>query len=469
MQSLKVLLVDDDDVVRVIVQNILCSLGYETLDAKNAADAIESASNNSIDIALLDYRLPDKNGIELMQQLKEISPTTISIVITGDGSIERAVKAMQAGAWDFLTKPITLEMLREKIGRIEEYCLLRREYDYHHKVAERNFVFSGVIGPSAAMQSVYEGILRAAQSNLPVLIEGETGAGKEYVAEAIHLNSRRKDQPFVVMDCTATPQSLIESVLFGCTKGAFTGAIERRGLLKEADKGTLFLDEIGEITLEIQPKLLRCLETKRFRPLGSSKEIMSDFRIICATNRDLKTMTQKEAFRSDLFYRISAHKIYIPPLRERPSDIPILVRYFLKQIAHEHDREEIEMTPEALRILTTHDWQGNIRQLKFVIETAFFNTTEPRINPEHIFLEGLPSVERTDQLVGMQPDTNMDLKTYREEVILLAERAYLNAVLEETQGDVRQAAKHAGLTREAFYRVIMRCGISASQYRDKAS
>ncbi len=468
MTPLKVLLVDDDDIVRQVIQEILDSIGYETLDASDGSQAVELASQHPIDIALLDYILPDTNGIELMNRIKEIVPNVLSIMITGEGSIERAVKAMQAGAWDFLTKPITFDMLQEKIGRVEEYCLLRREHDYRHKVLERDFEFSGVVGPSPAMQPVYEGILRAAQSSLPVLIEGETGAGKEFVAEAIHLNSARKDKPFVIMDCTATPQSLVESVLFGCTKGAFTGAVERRGLLKEADKGILFLDEIGEITTEIQPKLLRCLETKKFRPLGASKDISSDFRIICATNRDLKAMTQEDQFRSDLFYRISAHKIIVPPLRERPSDIPVLVRYFIKQIASEHDQEEIHIDTEALRMLCAYHWPGNVRQLKFVIETAFFYSSDKTIRREHIHLEDSPVRDQLDKLDSLLPNTQVNLKTYRDEVVAKAERIYLNALLEESQGDVRKAAKQAGLTREAFYRVMTRCGLSAGNYRDSA-
>ncbi len=465
MHNINVLIVDDDDLVKETLEKILRTLGYNTVVAGDAVTAINLASQQPIDIALLDYQLPDLNGIELMHRLKETMPNIISMVITGYGSIERAVEAMQAGAWDFITKPITVNILQEKLGRLQEYCILRREHDFHRKVLERNFEFPGIVGPSTAMQPVYEAVLRAAQSNLPILIEGETGTGKECIAKAIHMNSLRRDKPFVIMDCTATPQSLIESVLFGCSKGAFTGAIERKGLLKEADHGTLFMDEIGEITQEIQPKLLRCLETKKFRPLGSNKEVSSDFRIICATNKNLQEMTQDNSFRSDLFFRISAQKVSVPPLRQRPSDIPLFVRHFIKEIASEYQRENLDISPEALQRLSSHDWQGNIRQLKFVIETAFFNTLENRIGVEDIHLNGESHTIKEDQLFGLRPDTSIDLKTYREKVVFNAEQAYLKTLLDETQGDVRIAAKKAGLTREAFYRVMTRCKISPNEYR----
>jgi DNA-binding NtrC family response regulator len=333
----------------------------------------------------------------------------------------------------------------------------------------RDFAFSGVVGPSASMQPVYESILRAANSSLPVLVEGETGTGKEYIAEAIHLNSKRNANPFVIMDCTATPSSLIESTLFGSTKGAFTGAVERKGLLEAANEGTLFLDEVGEIELEIQPKLLRCLETKRFRPVGATKELKSNFRIICATNRDLLQETKSNNFRQDLYYRISALRINVPPLREHASDIPVLANYFLQEIAEEEGSEPIAFSQAAIERLTRYSWPGNIRQMKFVVENAFFSRTDNLIEEQHLFLEGEsspPSIQSEPE-PELEEDLDKDFKSYREDAVVQAEKKYIFTLMEKAGGDVRQAAKHAGLTREALYRVMSRCGLSPADFRKK--
>ncbi|MFB3789645.1 MAG: sigma-54-dependent transcriptional regulator [bacterium] len=467
-KSISILVVDDDDLVRQMLVDLLLSRGYETHAAPRGDAALQLIHRLAVDIALIDYQLPDTDGIALMLRLRELVPSVLCLLITGYGTIERAVEAMHAGAWDFIPKPVTPGMLLEKIGRIESYCLLRREHDVRRKVLYKDFLFSGVIGASPIMRPVYEDILRAAQSTLPVLIEGETGSGKEFIAEAIHLNSKRKPRPYVVMDCTATPHSLIESALFGSTKGAFTGAVDQKGLLQAADGGTLVLDEIGEIALDIQPKLLRCLETKRFRPVGSTKELTSDFRIICCTNRDLAAETKKGKFRADLFYRISAMHIAAPALRERQADIPILARHFLQSITQENEREEMDFTPESLQILTAQDWPGNIRQLKFVIESAFFQTRGRWIAPEHLQLDG-QSPGAPTVIFESLPEAGLqqDFKTFRESAILQAERRYIKSLMERHHGDVRQAAKQAGLTREALYRVMARCGLSPGQFRGK--
>lgn len=468
-QVITILLVDDDENVRNMLASLLQDSGYNVLASDCGTRALEILARHPADLALLDYELPDMNGIELMTRLREISPSLLSLIITGYGTIERAVEAMQSGAWDFVSKPITSNMLLEKLERIKHYCQLRREHDVRNKVLQQDFQFSGLPCESAAMHAVYEAVLRAAESHLPVLIEGETGVGKEHVAEAVHLNSKRKNYPYIVMDCTATPESLIESTLFGSTKGAFTGSVERKGLLQAADGGSLLLDEVGEIALDIQPKLLRCLETKRFRPVGSTKECDSDFRIICSTNRDLLEETNKGEFRSDLFYRISAIRIQVPPLRERPSDIPVLADYFLKESARYNERENMSFTPEALHTLSLYDWPGNIRQLKFVIEASLFRTSKDQIGIQDLQLEGFSSPPKEPPVASLDSKAmvDKDFKTFRDEAILEAERCYLSALLEKNGGDVRISAQEAGLTREALYRVMSRCGISPNQFRLK--
>ncbi|MBN2329526.1 MAG: sigma-54-dependent Fis family transcriptional regulator [Candidatus Omnitrophica bacterium] len=467
LRNSTILVVDDDAVVRDILVQLLTNHSYNVIAAQSSRQALEVVKHQAPDIALLDYELPEMNGIELMGRLRETDPSIVNLIITGYGTIERAVEAMQAGAWDFLTKPITGNMLIEKMERIEEYCQLRRERRARNKLLRHDFLFSGCLCESAQMQSVYQAVLQAAESHLPVLIEGETGVGKEYLAEAIHLNSKRKENPYVVMDCTATPESLIESTLFGSTKGAFTGSIERKGLLQAADEGSLLMDEIGEISMEIQPKLLRCLETKKFRPIGSTKVATSDFRIICSTNQDLPNFIQKGKFRPDLYYRISAIRIQTPPLRERRSDIPKLAQFFLDEMVKEHHRSEMTIAPSAMLVLTHHDWPGNIRQLKYVIEAAFFRCHEQTIQEKHLQIDGHESPAKELNSSEISAQLSKDFKTYREECVLQAERNYLSLLLKKNRGDVRTSAEEAGLTREALYRIMSRCGISPNEYRNK--
>ncbi len=464
---LRILVVDDEEVIRSLFTKILKKKGYEVITAQCGKEAEKIVKKRPLDIALLDYNLPDETGIELMEHLRRCRPELLFLIITGFGTIERAVEAMQRGAWDFIEKPITSDMLLQKLDRLKEICQLRREQNFQHKVSHGNFLFPGVVGPSSAMKPVYEAILRAADNELPVLIEGETGSGKEYVAEAIHLNSKRMKQPYIILDCNATPESLFESILFGSTKGAFTGAMERKGLLREAHQGDLFLDEVGEISMEIQPKLLRCLETKRFRPVGGSKEVESDFRILCATNRDLKNETMRGYFRTDLFYRISAQRIRVPPLRERPSDIPGLIQHFLKEIAAQHKNQEKVLTPNALHRLMSYSWPGNIRQMKFTIESAYFNTPGDEIDEGDILLDQEPQPVVADQGLPVNLDVEKDFKTFREDAILSCERIYACCLMQRTKGDMRTAAQEAGLTRESLYRVLSRCGVSPADYREE--
>jgi len=457
--DIRILIVDDDDLVRKTVNQILQKKGYSTIMAHDGESAINAVKKNFVEIALLDYNLPDTDGIQLISQIKEISSSTICIIITGYGTIERAVEAMHSGAWDFITKPVTAGMLFKKIERIQEYCFLKKEQDFRTKAVNKDFEYSGVVGPSNAMRPVYESILRASESSLPVLIEGETGSGKEFVAESIHLNSKRKNKPFIILDCTATPDSLIEATLFGSSKGAFTGAVERKGLLDAAN---------GEIAADIQPKLLRCLETKRFRPVGSTKECSSDFRIICATNRDLLSETKAGKFRQDLYYRVSALRIQVPCLREHASDIQAISQHFLHEIAQQEGRKECVLPPDVIALLQKYDWPGNIRQLKFVIENAFFNAKDDQITVKDIDLEGFttPAPCMEDQkleIIGQ----DIDFKTFREEAVSQAEKNYIAMLLDRTGGDVRIAAKQAGLTREALYRIMSRCGLSPNDYRQK--
>lgn len=468
MNDLTILIVDDDSKIREVLARIFETQKLTVFQSACGADVADIIQSQHIDAAFLDYELPDMTGVEVMRSIHAVQPHVICTIITGHGSIDRAVEAMQASAWDFLTKPISTGLLMQKIERIKEVRFLRQEHLFREKVEKYDLDFSGELGHSPVMKPVYEGILRAARSPLPVLIEGDTGTGKEYIAQAVHLNSARKNKPFVVIDCTATPESLFESVLFGSAKGAYTGATERLGLLDEADGGTLFMDEIGELTQEIQPKLLRCLETKRYRPVGKTKESTSDFRIVCATNRNLQDMVKDTTFRSDLFYRVSAQKITLPSLKERPSDIPILANHFVKKLCETSESDVVTISPKAMEILKKHHWPGNIRQLKFVIEFAFFNRQENTITESDLNVEGIVHPDTENAAPPIEINFDYDFKTFRENAVLEAERSYMEKLMEHTTGDVRQAADIAGMTREALYRVMSRCGVSPKQFRDSA-
>ncbi|MDP8246484.1 MAG: sigma-54 dependent transcriptional regulator [Candidatus Hinthialibacter antarcticus] len=463
-KSITILVVDDDVMVLDALKSILERSGYLVHAASNPSAALDLVTTHPIDVAIIDLMLGKENGIVLMKKIRLQFPNMLTIIVTGFGTIEKAVEAMHQGAWDFIAKPITSGILLEKLERLEEICNLRRGQDYRRKVIDHNFEFSGVIGPSQIMAPVYEAVLRAAHSSLPILIEGETGSGKEFIAEAVHLNSQRKSHSYVVMDCTATPNTLIEATLFGSTKGAFTGAVERKGLLEAAHRGSLFLDEVGEIEADIQPKLLRCLETGRFRPVGATKETVSDFRIICATNRDLHAETKTGSFRTDLFYRISAVRISLPPLRERVDDVPVIAQQFLARIRESNERE-IEFSTDALKMLCAYPWPGNIRQMRFVIESAFFQCDGAKIGPEHLSLDGVTPPQAASAAAQPAVDTSQDFKSFRDNALLRAETAYIKKLLDETEGDVRDAASKARLTREAMYRVMSRCGLSASDFR----
>lgn len=377
-----VLIVDDEGSIRESLSEIFKDEGYYVLTSSSGEEAIETVKEQNPDLIFLDIWLSGIDGIQTLEEIKGLKPDLPIIMISGHGNIELAVKATRIGAYDFLEKPLSLERVLLAAKRALEKQALETEYKALKQDLTKRF---RLIGSSQKMTVLKEQIDMAAQSNSRVLIMGESGSGKELVARFLHENSKRVGKPFIEVNCAAIPQELIESELFGHEKGSFTGAFERKkGKFELADEGTLFLDEVGDMSLSAQSKVLRVIETQEFQRVGGSRNIKVDVRIIVATNKDLREEVKKGNFREDLLYRLDVIPIIVPPLRERKDDIPSLVEYFLEYFASEYGQKLKKITPEAIKMLETHDWPGNIRELRNVIERLVIMTPPDTINARNL-------------------------------------------------------------------------------------
>jgi two-component system nitrogen regulation response regulator NtrX len=377
-----VLIVDDEGSIRESLSEIFKDEGYYVLTSSSGEEAIETVKEQSPDLIFLDIWLSGIDGIQTLEEIKGLKPDLPIIMISGHGNIELAVKATRIGAYDFLEKPLSLERVLLAAKRALEKQALETEYKALKQDLTKKF---RLIGSSQKMTVLKEQIDMAAQSNSRVLITGESGSGKELVARFLHENSKRAGKPFIEVNCAAIPQELIESELFGHEKGSFTGAFERKkGKFELADEGTLFLDEVGDMSLSAQSKVLRVIETQEFQRVGGSRNIKVDVRIIVATNKDLREEMKKGNFREDLLYRLDVIPIIVPPLRERKDDIPSLVEYFLEYFSSEYGQKLKKITPEAIKMLETYDWPGNIRELRNVIERLVIMTPSDTINARNL-------------------------------------------------------------------------------------
>jgi len=366
-----VLVVDDEQLVRWSLAERLRDAGHEVLEAGTAAAALEHAEHGA-DLVLLDYRLPDSDGLSVLRKLRELDPDTPVVMLTANTSVETIVEAMKAGAFDYATKPFDLDDLALRVTRALEATRLRRELRTLRAVLSRPYHLGSIIGESDVMQRVKTLVRKVASSpGSTVLLTGESGTGKDLAAKVIHYLSGRADRPFLNITCSALPEQLLESEMFGHEKGAFTDAQQqKRGLLEQADEGTVFLDEIGEMTPALQAKLLRVLEEKTFRRVGGSGDVRVDVRIIAATNRDLEALVGDGRFRDDLYYRLNVLRVELPPLRARQADVTLLARHFVVQFSREFKRPVSAITPAAEAALLAYDWPGNARELRNVIERA---------------------------------------------------------------------------------------------------
>ena len=365
----RILVVEDDESLRRVTQAQLEKCGYETAVASDVSEALEKLESEPRDLIITDLNLPGASGLELLKQVRLDYPETTVVVVTAYGTIETAVEAMKSGAYDYITKPVHPDELRAVVNRVLERRQLIEEVRVLRSSLDQKYGFENIIGRSSALLQVLDSASRVAHTDATVLILGETGTGKELLAKAIHFNSLRRERPFVVINCGAIPAELLESELFGHVKGSFTGAMtHKKGKVEMAEGGTLFLDEVGEMSLDLQKRVLRLLQEREIEKVGATKLIRVDVRIIAATHRNLETLVAEGRFREDLYYRLAVIPIVLPPLRERAGDIPELIQQFFDRSRQKHNRPDLALSPAAMPLLVNYRWPGNVRELENVTE-----------------------------------------------------------------------------------------------------
>ncbi|HEY4980174.1 MAG TPA: sigma-54 dependent transcriptional regulator [Candidatus Acidoferrum sp.] len=451
--KIKLLVVDDEQSIRRLCMTIGNSLGFSCHEAESAETAVTRLETAPPDLVLTDLKLPNQSGVELLKQIRSVLPRAEIAIMTGHGSIESAVDAMKLGAYDYIEKPFRVEKLRLLLQRMAEKVRLVNENAFLRERVSADENLDGIIGSSSGIQDVLRMISRLKDTRTPVLISGESGTGKELVARAIHFRGALAQTPFVAVDCGSLVPTLMESELFGYEKGAFTGAMKTKaGLFQAANGGSIFLDEIGEIPLEMQAKLLRVLQEKEVRPVGSNDKINIDVRVIAATNRDLEAAYRDGTFRKDLYFRLNVVTVHLPPLRERRSDIPVLVHYFLNRYA---PTAHVQVTPAAMKSLLQYDWPGNVRELENCVARALTLGDQ-----EIIDVQDLPPAIRTDQPVSqtMAPEDAASLSTT---ALAEMEKMTILRVFEQAHGDKALAGKMLGISRATLYRKLKRYNIPA--------
>jgi len=451
---IRLLVVDDEQTIRRLCMTVGESLGFACLEAENADAALALLEEQPVHMVLTDMVMPRMSGLEFLEQVKRDHPRVEVAVMTGHGSVETAVQAMKLGAYDYISKPFApLDELRLFLRRMADKVRLEEENLFLRERSETETAVHGIIGNSASIQHVLRLISRLKDTRTPVLISGESGTGKELVARALHFRGNLASRPFVAVDCGSLVPTLIESELFGYEKGAFTGALRsKQGLLQSADTGTIFLDEVGELPLEMQAKILRFLQEKEVRPVGSNQKIKVDVRIMAATNRDLEADYKKGTFRKDLFFRLNVVTIGLPPLRERRSDIPILANWFLERLA---PGRGVQVSSDAMKALLAYDWPGNVRELENCLERAVALTDQRVLD-----LDDLPATISRFDLQGTAEsmdaqDVHAPSATDLEDI----ERATIARVFSQVHGDKARAGKMLGISRATLYRKLKRYNI----------
>jgi DNA-binding NtrC family response regulator len=445
------LIVDDEQSIRRLCITIGNSLGFTCGEAESAEAALTRLEAEAPDVVLTDLKLPNLSGVELLRQIKALLPRTEVAIMTGHGSIESAVDAMKLGAYDYIEKPFRVEKLRLLLQRMAEKVRLVSENQFLRDRVSAEQNLEGLVGASAKIQDVLRMIVRLSDTRTPVLIVGESGTGKELVARAIHFRGSMAQTPFVAVDCGSLVPTLMESELFGYEKGAFTGALKSKaGLFQSANGGTIFLDEIGELPLEMQAKLLRALQEKEVRPVGSNERVHVDVRVVAATNRDLEAAYRAGTFRKDLYFRLNVVTVHLPPLRERRSDIPMLVHSFLDRYA---PGENVQVTPAAMKSLLQYSWPGNVRELENCIARAI------TLGDRHtIDVPDLPPAIASEQPAAA-PEEHADPAALSTTALAEMERMTILRVFEQAHGDKALAGKMLGISRATLYRKLKRYNI----------
>lgn len=447
----RLLVVDDEQSIRRLCMTIGNTLGYVCMEAESAEAALARLESDAPDLILTDLKLPAMSGVELLKQTKKLLPHAEIAIMTGHGSIESAVDAMKLGAYDYIEKPFRVEKMRLLLQRMAEKVHLVTENEFLRERVTTEDKLDGIIGTSAHIQDVMRMISRLKDTRTPVLISGESGTGKELVARAIHFRGSMAQTAFVAVDCGSLVPTLMESELFGYEKGAFTGATKSKaGLFQAANGGTIFLDEIGELPLEMQAKLLRVLQEKEVRPVGSNERETVDVRVIAATNRDLEAAYRAGTFRKDLYFRLNVVTVHIPPLRDRRSDIPVLVHHFLDRYAK---GSQIHVTPAAMKSLLQYDWPGNVRELENCIARAVTLGDGLTID-----VADLPPTIRSEQAEAGSPRAT-ETSSLSTTALAEMERVTILRVFEQAHGDKALAGKMLGISRATLYRKLKRYNI----------
>lgn len=455
----KILVVDNEKSMREFLAIVLKKEGYFVETAEDGEQAVKVLEREIFDLVLTDIKMPQMSGLDLLKALKNISPDTITIMMTAFASTETAIEAMKEGAYDYLTKPFQIDEVKLIIKNALERKKLRQENTQLRRELKGQATFTQIIGKSEKMNKVLDLVRKVADSKSNILIYGESGTGKELIARAIHFNSGRRDRPFVTVNCSALPETLLESELFGHMKGAFTGAIgNKEGLFEVAHEGSIFLDEIGETSLAIQVKLLRVLQEKEFRRVGGTKDLKVDVRIIAATNKELEKLVAEGKFREDLYYRLDVIPIILPPLRERPEDVPLLTDFFIRQFNESLQKQIEGIEPEAMRLLMTHEWKGNVRELENVIERAVALASGKMLRIDD-FSEGILKPSATIPIPASIPEEGLHL----ENLIGKIEKELLLKALQETHWVKKEAAKLLHINFRSFRYRLDKYGIKRNK------
>ena len=465
----RILIVDDEiDMLRLLKRSLEPDLGCRVETASSGEEAFAMIREQRFDLVLSDMKMPGMGGAELLRQIRELKQGIAVIMMTAYGSIDSAVEAIRAGAYDFIAKPFDHDTLVFRLRKALERNRLISENIRLHKAFREKETFHNIVGSSPAMLKVFETIRMVARTDMTVLVTGESGTGKELTCRAIHAQSQRKKGPFITVNCPTVPEQILESELFGYKKGAFTQASsDRQGLFQAADGGTLFLDEIGEISPAIQSKLLRVIQEKEVKPLGGTRSVPVDVRIIAATNKDLVKAIEKGEFRQDLYYRLNVLPLRLPPLRERREDIPALVSHFIHKHADTMGRDPLPVSEKLMALLMELPLTGNIRELESLMMKGLLFAAGEMMEPEDLreVLAAAPAVSSGGAAV---PDlTNLSYKEAKEQCLKEFNDVYVGALLDKTSGNVARAARLCGMERQALQQVMKRYDIDPEPYRNK--
>lgn len=455
MASARILVADDEKEILISCRKILERAGYEVATAPSGAEALKILKSARYDLFFVDLRMPGRDGMEVLSLARSIDPGMMIIMFTAYATLDTAVEAIKRGAFDYLAKPFTADQLRLAAERALDHRRLQLENLSLREQLAVNLGFDKIIGTSPVMQKLFSTLQKVMRSDANILLLGDTGTGKELVARTIHAHSFRQERPFIAVDCAALPENLLESELFGHEKGAFTGANQTtRGLLELAHTGTLFLDEIGELPLALQAKLLRALQERELRRLGSEKIISVDIRVIAATGRDLRAEIAARNFREDLYYRLNVVTLHLPALRERREDIALLANHFLGSFSQQYHRPEMSLAPEVVELFLTYDWPGNVRELQNVIQHVVLMSEGSSID-----LPDLP-----DYLRG-EDRQELSFQSMREKQSVAVEKTFLVELLRRHRGNISEAAAEARMTRKMIYRLAKKFAIDLEKFR----